>query len=210
MPVLGLTKLQMLNKLLAAIGMPRATALPSDGADVTSVVYDGEQTLDEIARKVLIMGWPCNTIRNKAYTSTGSPSEIAITNVLRVHCTGPDRYAGRLSILGDDVYIESEGTTDFGGATTVNLDVVLNITLEDASPDLKERIADAAAQIFQRRQKGSQTQDGYLTEEAVLSDLFADRLVPGPASHLPPWNQQAIISPALTGGGDNRDNRRRQ
>jgi hypothetical protein len=203
MAILGLTNLEMLNQVMEAIVMPPATALPSASADTVSIYARGEDMLDRIGRRILAKGWPCNSINGKTYTSTGTPSLITITDVLKVRCTGPGRYKDKLSLQGDDLYLMDDGTTDFGTATAVILDVILNISIERASPDVKEIIASETAKEFQRRHKGSGTQDAFLTEEHARADIGAVRLVPADAK---PFNP----APLLLGGGQQQERREQQ
>lgn len=202
MAVLGLTKLEMLNQVAEAIGLPPATALPSAGGDTTSIYARAEDTLDRVGRRVLGKGWPFNTVQAKAHTASGGGNAITVAStVLRIRCVAPGRYKDRLALQGDTVYLTDEDTTDFGSAVTVYLDLINDLAdIEDASPDVKELIASEAAKEFQRRQKGSQVQDRFLTEETARADIHADRNMPeGDRT----WNP----APLIGGGGTSRDTR---
>lgn len=201
MATLGLTKLEILNQIAEAIGLPPATALPSTGGDTTSVYARAEDTMDRVARRVLGRGWPCNTIYGKSYTAAdigGGVYTITLAStVLAVRCVAPGRYAGKLSLSGDTVYLQETGSTDFGSAVNVYLDVINDIAdIATASPDVKELIAAEAAKEFQRRRKGSQTQDAFLSEEHARADIGAGRLNP---SQPQPWNPAPLIAPSRSG-----------
>ena len=195
MAVLGLTKLEMLNQVAEAIGLPPATALPSSVPDTTSIYARAEDTLDRVGRRVLGKGWPFNTVQAKAHTASGGGNAITVAStVLRIRCVAPGRYKDRLALQGDTVYLMDDDTTDFGSAVTVYLDLINDLAdIEDASPDVKELIAAEAAKEFQRRQKGSRIQDAFLSEETTRADIHADRnMREGDKT----WNPAPLVAPS--------------
>lgn len=199
---IGLTKLEMLNQVMEAITLPPASSLPSAGSDTTSIYARGEDLLDRVGREVVSRGWAGNFVHGKELTAADVGSgvfkidldtAVNSSNVLQLECIAPGRYAGRLSINGQYVWIMDEGTDDFGSAVSVYCHLVLSTTLENMAPRVKEVIAAVAAQEFQRRQKGSVTQDAYLRDLAQRLDMLASHERPNIPVH-PPFNQRPLTS----------------
>jgi hypothetical protein len=195
----GLTKLEMLNQVLEVVSVPPVSALPSAGSDTTSIAARAEDTLDRVGRRILSHGWLCNFVSAKEYTAVdvgSSVFEISVSSddILRAECVAPGKYKSRIAIQDSKLWIADEGTADFGAAVNVYLDVVLNIDLENASPNLKELIAIDSAIEFQRRQKGSRTQDSYLAEARARADIAAQPERINQAQQ-PAFNPQPVLLP---------------
>lgn len=193
----GVTKLEAVNDILHSLGRGTVAALDTGGA---SDAADAERILDRTTIKELARGWPCNTIAAKTYTSTGTPSVIDLNSVnpLRVECVGPGRYAGQISLRGSLAYIVNEGTTDFGSATTITLNVYTEVAWADLSPDLKEVVLESAKVTFRRYYMPDADIEFRLQKEADKAELMADRLR---ETAFRTQNVQPILLSGSMGGG---------
>lgn len=176
MAVLGITRLDAVNSCLMAINEYRVDALDTNG---TSIQADAERVVNESTRYFCAIGWPCNTRKCVAITTTIVGTEDIVragfgglpTNTLRIQGAGPNKNRNFV-LRGDTLYDADKGTQDFIAPTTIFLDIAELLDFENCDPILKEEIAQHAAQRFARRKIGSQVTDAYLSQELQISSQF--------------------------------------
>jgi hypothetical protein len=182
MAVLGLTKLEALNKILTTINEPRVTVLPSGDSpvDTTSIIADAENWLDMENTRLQTYGWPENTDYDKEITPSGASFHINVdegnlpTSTIAIWSADPD--PNRVYVLrGSSVYDQKNKSYNFGSADTVKLDVVEELTFGALSPRLKNLVIQTTMMTFQRYKQGSQIVDQWLREERSWAELSANR-----------------------------------
>ena len=185
---LGLTKLQAVNQMLFDLdGEPPVSALDPSGA---SIEAEAEAALDYVNEIVQARGWPDNTNFAAELTSSGSSSAETIqvpSDTLAIKGVSPHQYAD-ITLQGDLVYDNRRQTTIFPDSTTINLDIIREVTYVDVTPKLKHLILQVAKQYFVRRKKGDPQMDEWLAEETL-------RLDPGTPRHpieIPTDNRRVI------------------
>lgn len=188
MAILGLTKLQAVNRVLRSINELPASVLDTGGSSIAAIA---ETVLDDVSRKMLGQGFEENTIRCKEYTASAGVITLG-ADVLHVRGAGLSQHR-KLVIRGDDLYDGDNGTGTFGSTEKVWLEVILDVPFEDCSPRTKEAIADEAAKIMQQRWRGSPDQNEYLAEDAAKTQTNAIR--PQPTQSQRPINNTPITIP---------------
>lgn len=191
MAILGYTKLEAVNQMLRAVNLPPVSALDPGG---DSEEGEAEAVLDLVSRQVQGEGWPENTEQFKTYAAGGAVT--VGSDVLRVRGSGPDAHRN-LVLNGDDLYDADKGSATITATrgSTVFLEVVRNLSFEDCSPTLKDKIVADAMLTFQQRKQG-ESREATLTREAVLADIRAQRLRPNIPSQPP--NTQPVL-PSVVG-----------
>lgn len=168
----SMTKLDAVNSCLAAINEYRVTALDTNG---TSIAAEAERYVDDSTRYLCAQGFPCNTIRSRAYTPAAGTLEVSLgSDVLRIRGSGPDQHRN-LVMRGTKVYDADKGQYAMQNANPVYLDVAELLAFADLDPMLREQVAQHAAQRFARRTTGSQMSDAYLSQELGLTDSIQPR-----------------------------------
>lgn len=188
MATLGMTKLEAVNEMLEAKGLKRVAALDTGG---TSDAGTAEYVLDRIDRRIQEMGWPENTELAQTFTPSGNAITVN-ADTLWIRGSYPHTH-WRYVLRADGVFDVSANSLTINAA--IVLDRIKKLSFADMAPRTKELIAVAAATIFQRRQRGEQSQDMWLTQEQVLVDLIADRvnsgMVPQPINAYPIFGRVA-------------------
>ena len=167
----AITKIDAVNQCLAAINEYRITALDTGG---TSIAADAERYVDDSTRYFCAQGFPCNTIRSKAYTPNASFEIDLGSSVLRVRSAGSDQYRN-LVMRGTKVFDADKGQFSMGSAAVVYLDTAELLAFADLDPMLREQVAQHAAQRFGRRLVGSQMSDAFLSQELAITDAMQPR-----------------------------------
>lgn len=171
MPVLGLTTLQAVNRLLRAINTPPVSALDGAGVNGSSIHARAQEVLEDTKVTVLMRGYAENTVKE-----TLTPVSNAITvpaNTLRIMSYGADDYR-TFDLQGDSLFDVDRNTTNFG-TTPVSVRRIFTKAFEDCSPALKELITNEAAAIFQNRQRGNPEQDQALQTERAKVEVVAPK-----------------------------------
>jgi len=167
----AITKLDAVNQCLAAINEYRVTALDTGG---TSIGAEAERYVDDSTRYFCAQGFPCNTLRAKAYTPDGSFEIVLGSSVLRVRSAGPDQHRN-LVMRGTKVFDADKGQFAMSGAGDVYLDVAELLDFADLDPMLREQVAQHASQRFARRIVGSQMSDAFISQELAITDAMQPR-----------------------------------
>lgn len=207
MAIGGITELQAVNQMLAAVGIRQVTgSLTETGSDDAS---DALRVLNRTSTAVQARGWPSNTKVSKGYTpaDVGSGvykvdfSEANTVSVLRVECIAPGRYAGNIEIRNDRAnnktwaYIKTEDTQDFGAATVIYCDVVEELDFEEECPaDLQELIVSEAIANFKAEREGQAMFQERVRSREAKAEVTANRRKDGPVSD----NDRPIV---MGGGG---------
>ncbi len=190
MATLGMTKLEAVNEMLEAKGLKRVAALDTGG---TSDAGTAEYVLDRIDRRIQEMGWPENTELAQSFTAAANAITVA-SDTLWIRGSYPHTH-WRYVLRADSVFDVQANSATIATNTVIVLDRIKKLSFADMAPRTKELIAVAAATIFQRRQRGEQSQDMWLTQEQVLVDLIADRvnsgMVPQPINAYPIFGRVA-------------------
>lgn len=178
MAILGLTKLEAINFMLARIMEAPASALDSSGS-WPSKTYGGsvqghaERVLDRVSRTVQMRGWKFNTIYAKKY-NVAAPGPLTFgSNVLAIRTAGPTQF--RNFVLRSDAAYDAEGDTATFAAGDYFFDIVTHHDFELIDPRVKELVVREAAKEFLRERKPQATQDAYLAEERITADIGANR-----------------------------------
>lgn len=146
----GTTKLDAINTMLSAIGEAPVSSL-SSGLVEAEVA---ETILNTVDREVQSMGWNFNTELNKAFVQDTN-GEIALgADILRADATLKAN-SKDLVQRGSKMYDKAKHTFNIG--TTVNLDVVVELTFDDLPEVAKRYMTLRATRIFQDRVVGSNT-----------------------------------------------------
>jgi len=168
----SMTKLDAVNACLAAINEYRVTALDTNG---TSIAAEAERYVDDSTRYLCAQGFPCNTIRSRAYTPSPGTLEVSLgSDVLRIRGSGPDQHRN-LVMRGTKVYDADKGQYAMQNSNPIYLDVAELLAFADLDPMLREQVAQHASQRFARRTTGSQMSDAYLSQELGLTDSIQPR-----------------------------------
>ena len=168
----AMTKLDAVNACLAAVNEYRVTSLDTGG---TSIASEAERYVDDSTRYFCAQGFPCNTLRAKAYVPTAGTLEVTLgSDVLRIRPAGPDQHRN-LVIRGSKVYDADKGQFSMGSSNAIYLDVAELLVFSDLDPMLREQVAQHAAQRFARRTTGSQATDAYLSQELGITDAMQPR-----------------------------------
>ena len=168
----SMTKLDAVNACLAAINEYRVTALDTNG---TSIAAEAERYVDDSTRYLCAQGFPCNTIRSRAYTPSPGTLEVSLgSDVLRIRGSGPDQHRN-LVMRGTKVYDADKGQYAMQNGNPIYLDVAELLAFADLDPMLREQVAQHASQRFARRTTGSQMSDAYLSQELGLTDSIQPR-----------------------------------
>lgn len=167
MAVLGLTKLEAVNRILRTYQTLPVSALDTGG---TSLQAQAEQVLDEVSTQYQARGLDENTQRNKSYTANGSGIVTVASNVIGV---ASNNY--RVALRGDSVINLNTYSTNWGAGFTVILDVVEEIAFESLSPGTKEAICKEAEMQFQIRYRGSPDQHQSLALESARTDALVNK-----------------------------------
>lgn len=167
----AITKLDAVNQCLATINEYRVTALDTGS---TSIGAEAERYVDDSTRYFCAQGFPCNTLRAKAYTPDASLEIVLGSSVLRVRSAGPDQHRN-LVMRGTKVFDADKGQFAMSSASAVYLDVAELLDFADLDPMLREQVAQHAAQRFGRRLVGSQMSDAFLSQELAITDAMQPR-----------------------------------
>ena len=146
MAILGLTKLQAVNKMLNTLQQGRVTSLSSSGSwpsRTYSTDPDGfaEELLDVVSNEIQSQGPAANTARNKKYTVASpatSPSPARWCGFSR----GPTE--NKAIVLRADKAYDLDGDTDTFAAGDYFFHVTSLLDFENLVPELKVLVSDLA------------------------------------------------------------------
>lgn len=186
MAVLGHSKLEAVNHMLAAVGLLRVNAL---GTGDASEEGRAEYALDHWIRQAQTEGWA----DNKRHVTYAAGTDVTVgSDVLRIECVAPGRYAGNLALKEDKLYCVTEDTNVL--ATDVNVHEWVELTWDQCSPVLKDRILTAATEDYVARIK----QRPDLAEVLARQTASADRVAQRP--EFDPPNPNAAPNPIIAQG----------
>ena len=186
MAVLGLAKLDAVNRMLRAVNELPFAALDTGG---TSIAARAEETLDIVTSEILSRGFDENTVYCEVLTHSAGIFTVA-SDTLFVRPAGRDQWR-KLTLRGDKVWNLTTGSNSWTGvATTLDVDRIYAVAFVDMSPRLKIFITKWATMIFQREYRGSGELHALLASDAFLSELAATRAMnwqspPNPINPVP-------------------------
>lgn len=140
-----MTKLEAVNEMLEAIGIPAVTALDTGG---TTEEAEAEVILDRWTDRVLAKGWNCNTADEKTLTPSGAT--ISLTGY---YSFSGGKYGDDYAIKDGILYDPVNDTIAFTESVTL-LDVVFSLTftqIPDHIADLIVAEAKLALVRFKRQ-----------------------------------------------------------
>jgi len=193
MAELGPTKLEAVQRMMAAAGFGVPSALDTGGA---SDEAQAERVLDYVTVDEQIKGGMDNVLVGKQFTAAdvgGGVYKITFdSDVLKVECVGPGRYTGNISVRNGFAFITTEDTDDFGSAVSIVCNVYEAVPWSQIAPDAKHAIIKRAIQEFVRQKNPDPNKEIILDKEAAESESYRtpppDRAAP-PRSPIPPTFQ---------------------
>jgi len=154
----GTTKLDAVNTMLSAIGEAPVNSLSSGLVEAEIA----ETILNTVNREVQSMGWHFNTEYKKSYPQDTNGEIVLGSDILRADSTleanGKD-----LVQRGLKMYDRKNHTFNVG--SSVNLDVIVELTFDDLPEAAKRFVTLRATRIFQDRVVGSDTLHGFQRED---------------------------------------------
>lgn len=189
MAVLGHSELEAVNHMLAARGLlPVAAIAGNDEAEIAQTF------LNHATRVVQGQGHKEN-MRRKKYTAA-NPITVG-SDVLRVQCVAPGRYADNIVLSGDSLHCLTEDTANI--ADDVHCLIWVELTFENSPPSLKEKILGEATVRYVAFRKQAENLPQVLDTHRVISDLSADR--PTVDNHAVPPSIPTVRAGTLGRGG---------
>lgn len=182
---LGLTKIQAVNRMLAAVQTNRVTALDSTGS-WPSLTYGpseeatAEYWLDVVSQRIqsqsLNRGLTFNVVFAKKYTAGTVDGVLSVqfaSTVIGIRPAGSNQF-DRFELRQDMAYDLKNDTLTLA-AGDYFFDVVSVIDFANCPPDVKELIIAEATVEYQRRRKGNPQVDVALNEERTIADTSTGR-----------------------------------
>jgi len=197
MAVLGLTKLQAVNRILHSIDIASVTALDTSGS---SEATEAEEILDRANTLVQSWGWQDNLTLARTYSHSGGTITLA-ADTLWVRSAGTDQH--RNLVLNGDALYDADGDTATFSAN-VALDRIRELTFVNCSPKLKELIAAWARLISHRQKRADSVRDAMYRQEFAQIMSMMER--PRQAPLLPDVN--TLLSLTVSQGATESDRRR--
>lgn len=195
MAEIGLSKLQAVNRILRAVDQGAVSALDPGGS---SEAADAERVLDDQIEILQAQGWPFNTNKGEAHTASGGGNTINFgSDTLAVRCIAPGRYMDNIQLRGDEAYIVTEATNDFGSALTIYVDRIVEVAWASCDTNFKNLAIAHAVQEFRRRKQFDAQLDAALTQEVAVAEQKATRNDPKP-------DPTPNTNPSLLIGGERR------
>lgn len=199
MAVLGFSKLEAVQRMMASVGRGPPSSLDTGGASDAGIA---ELCLDHWITQVQTEGYEANYRQGVEYTASGAGAITFSSTVLKIQCVAPGRYAGRVVLKEDAAFCISENTANFGASTVLYFDIWEELTWDQCPPELKARILAAATIDFAARLKQKAELDQLLNKQ--LAD--ADRIINRPNVNLGviPKNTAPGGIPAVNSGRSER------
>lgn len=189
MAVLGHSELEAVNQMLAARALGAVAAISgNDEAERCQTV------LQHWTRIIQTQGHKEN-MRRKKYTAA-TPVTVG-SDVLRLQCVAPGRYADNVVLNGDALHCLSEDTNAI--AEDVHCLIWVELSFEASPPTLKDKILAAATQDYLARVMQRPELPQVLEKQALIADLGADRATVD--AHATPPSVPSIRSVSGGGGG---------
>jgi len=198
MAILGLTKLQAVNKMLNTLQQGRVTSLSSTGSwpsRTYSTDPDGfaEELLDVVSGEIQSQGPAACTARNKKYT-VASPGNITFAStVVRILACGPTE--NKSIVLRADKAYDLDNDTDTFAAGDYFFHVTSVLDFENLVPELKVLVSDLATlQYYNLKGSGDPRMLGYLQEKVAQAYLNVKGL--NPPVNPPTPSNPVMMAPA--------------
>jgi hypothetical protein len=164
----GYTKLDAVNRMLAAAGEQPVNTLVSDGTNDVSLA---ESILEDSTLEILSQGLNFNTeVKELAVDSNGKVS-LADT-ILSFSPWGEDAWR-KLTQRGKYLYDLSENRNTFPNDDVIVLKITYNWDYDDIPTDIQLWIADHAARVYQMQTQRSREMDAFLAERELKSQAKA-------------------------------------
>lgn len=162
------TELEAINRILRFSGELPVNTLESDGVNDTD---QAQSILEQTIVEVLSEGHNFNT-EKLTYTPVDNGTITLPPNILRIDGAGDD-YFSQLEIRNGKLYDIANNTHIF--TTSVDLEVVWWFEFGEIPLQLRYRIADEAARIYQQVSNNDPQVDRQLQEREVRSRVNASR-----------------------------------
>ena len=184
----GLTLVDAINEVVETIGeFPMTGTAPA--ATGTSIYSRARAFIERESTRVQSEGWPENTEMNRKFTLDSGKVDLSgeALDILRVRGAGPDSH--RSLVLRTDsgvlkIFDADQRTFDLrdGGGGSSRADVFVDVTIEHSfenlSPQLKDVIVAQSKLAFQRRLQGNPNTDLMLQQELAIANRSLDRNSP--------------------------------
>lgn len=155
---MAFNKLDAVNQILAGIGESPVSSLSSGLPDAESA----ERCLDEVSTDVQESGWQCNTDEGLELSPNLQGYITLPASTLKVDSTGKDK---RRDIIERDGRLYDRDNRTFIFTSSVEVDLVQELTFESLPYRLRKYIAAKAARVYQERTEGSVSLDSFLRRE---------------------------------------------
>jgi len=156
------TELDAINAMLGTIGESPINSL--DNISGVADAVTARQVLSEVAVQVLEKGWHFNTEKNFSLTPTTTGEIFIAANVLEVDTSGYDKEVD-VAIRGNRLYDRTNKTFVFTKPLTC--DITLLMEFEELPQAARHYIMVRAARVFQQRNVGSETLNGFTEKDEV-------------------------------------------
>jgi hypothetical protein len=115
-------------------------------------------------------------------------------DILRVACTGPGEFIGRVTIRGDNAYNNYTGTTNFGNSQIIHCDIVEELDFETECPaDLQGIIIAEAIANFKAERAGGNEFAQRIAERQAKAEVTVGRDTQGGPRTLSHKNDRPIV-----------------
>lgn len=184
MAVLGDSKLEAVTHMMAAAGRRAPASLDPGGSSEEAFA---EQILDQHIRAVQTEGYHANQ-RHKTYSS-GTDVTVG-SDVLRLVCVAPGRYAGNIVLKGDVLYCATEDTNVL--SADAHCIIWVEMTWDQCPPEIKSQVLAKATKDYVARLKQRQDLMAILEEQAADADKNTNR--PPMPDYIPPNRSPSAIA----------------
>lgn len=162
------TELEAVNRILRFSGELPVSTLASDGVNDTD---QAQSILEQTIVEVLSEGHNFNT-EELDYTATDDGTITLPQNILRIDGTGSDYYS-QLEVRSGKVYDVDNATHLF--TKTIRLQVIWWFPFDEIPLQLRYRIADEAARVYQQVSNNDPQIDRQLQEREIRSRVNSSR-----------------------------------
>lgn len=164
------TELDAVNVMLSTIGETPINSLDASSGLADAVI--ARQILSEVAVQVQEEGWHFNTEHNFVLTPTTSGEIFVAPNVIEIDTVEGDREVD-VAIRGNRLYDRTNQTYAF--TKDLKCKVVILLEFEELPQAARHYVTIRASRVFQQRVLGSETLNGFTSEDEARARLSLKR-----------------------------------
>lgn len=164
------TELDAVNVMLGTIGESPINSLEASSGVADAVI--ARQILSEVAVQVQEEGWHFNTEKNFVLTPTTSGEIFVAPNVIEIDTMDDDEEID-VAIRGNRLYDRTKQTFTF--IKDMKCRVVILLEFEDLPQAARHYVMVRAARVFQQRVLGSETLNGFTSQDEARARLSLKR-----------------------------------